>query len=400
MPELPQPFFGAIVNGVDVYPSDETEYSIESDYTVPTDGWFFKVYRDQLSKRPSLREAFMPLMPVELSIDGKTQVLGRIDSVEGDGTGALVVHGRDYLADLTQGNADPKTKFKKGDTLGDALLRVFAPFGVTSIEESGFAATRNLLTGTTPKSKPPRDFRASKLDEYKIGFGQGAFEVGNRIAARHGFTLQPAPTRGSIALAEPDYEQPVSYVLRRDDSGNVLRGKAMRDWSEVPTSVTVVSKAKGKRGAKTGEVTIPAIGPGSPNRLHEVDEVQRILKAIEVQSQEYTDLPEFAPAVAPGGYFRPLYHEDKEARNDEQVMRVAKRLLADRLRRTLLYECTVLGHVNAETGALYSVDTIAHIIDPIEQVNEPLWVISRTLRNDGRGAVTDLRLIRPHTWVL
>ena len=181
----------------------------------------------------------------------------------------------------------------------------------------------------------------------------------------------------------------------------VVNARARRNWSNVPTQVTVVSKAKGKRGAQTGRVTIPAFGDGAPNKLASVPEVQRILAAVTSAPKfEVEDLPELGVIGGALTVLRPLYHQDKEARNDEQIERVARRILADKLRDTLTYECTVVGHKDPKTGARYAPDTMWNVIDPIEGVEEQLWILGRTFRNDGQGAMTDLRMIRPYTWVL
>lgn len=401
MPELLRETFSVIVNGENSYPPNVIKYSIDSDYTIPTDAWHFEVFLAEPSSR--LRQTFLPLLPVDLFINSRLQVRGRIDRIDTGEGGSLIVSGRDYIADITCPNADPRIKFKKDDTLGDSILRVLAPFGITSIEDNGFSATRKILTGTTPNGKPPRDFRAAKLDEFKIGYGQGAFEVCNRLAARHGFTLQPATGRDKIALAEPDYDQaPIGKLTRGPNGGNVLQGKASRDWSKVPTTVTVTGKARGKRGASTGDKTFQAIGGNAPNRLADIAEVKAILKAVEVQSPELSDLPpEYGPVGTKAGfYFRPVYHQDKEAKNDEQVERVAKRILADMVRDTLTYQCTLRGHHDTVTGATYAVDTILQVEDEVERVSEPLWVMSCRRYNEGQGPFTDLQLIRPYTWVL
>jgi prophage tail gpP-like protein len=72
-----------------------------------------------------------------------------------------------------------------------------------------------------------------------------------------------------------------------------------------------------------------------------------------------------------------------------------RRAISDRAKDTLVYTCTMPGHRDRQTGAVYAIDTLVDVNDDIREVHEPLWVIGRKFRySASEGAVTDLTMIR------
>ncbi len=411
MAELREPTFTVEIEGFRRFGNNQEfgtnikSYNIDSSYFVATDGWSFTVHDED--EPALLRRVFKPLQPVKIYIDDALQVVGRIDKTEGTGDGsALMVSGRDYIADLVDGSADPAVRFKKGVDIGDAILQVTRVFGVVSIF-AGFSLTRDLLTGKQPFVGEARDFKEAKHDEFKVSYNQGAWQVIEKIAARHGFTIQPTQDRSSIALAEPQYGQPALYTLHRTIDGlntNVLTGKATRDYSKVP-SFTIAQGRGGRGGGKISglNVFLPSFGEDAPTVLGRIDEVQRI-----VFSEDFRRplmvldrlKPGFELPPNAGLLYRPMYYQDTDSRNRDQLERGARRMIAERMRDTLTYRCTVRGHSDPQSGAIYAQDTIANIKDEIEDVDEVLWLQERTLRNDGSGPETDLVFIRPDSYLL
>lgn len=394
----------------EIFRGQVTAYEIDSDFLVATDGWSITVYDD--TDPSSLRRTFRPLRGIRLYIDGNLQLVGRIDSTRGVAdSSALTVSGRDYLADACDGGADPALKFLKGVDIGDAILSVLRPFGITTIASGGFALTRNILTGRRPYfGAPARDYRAAKIDDFKATAGVGAFELANRIAAHHGFMLQPVPTDPTaIALCEPEFRQAALYRLERYTdglSGNVLTSSASRDYARCPT-VTVATGgavAGGSAVAKTRSEIPTFSSSKSPGNLASNAEVQRIITGpnniVDVVEHRRGKKPDTTVYGSTRPRYCPMYFEDKDARNIEQLERAARRMIAERTRETLVYSCTVRGHTDPASGATWSVDTIADVRDAVEDVAETLWIQARKIANDGSGATTQLKLIRPGSYVL
>lgn len=384
--------------------ADVLSYDIDSSYLTPTDAWSCVIYWGE-DRAAELRRKFRPLSPVRVYIDGQCQVIGRIDKIEGTGNSgaALQISGRDYLADIVDGGVDPTIRFTKGMDLGQAILKVVEPFGIKTIFNGGFNFTRNILTGKKPfGGAPAKDFKAAKLEEFKPSDGQGAFECANRIAARHGFTLQPAGTRDSVVLAAPEYRQQPLYPLRRP--GNVIRASCSRDYSDVP-AITIARGRGGEAGAKVGSMyrEVPTYGVEAPTEIGRNAEVKEIVFGNAAGTAPRVFLARNKPGaggIAPGVLYRPLYYKDEDSRNQAQLDAGVRRMICERLRKTLEYTCTLRGHVDIKSGALYAIDTIADVLDGVEDVNEHLWVESRRFANDGGGPITELKLIRPDSFVI
>lgn len=371
-------------------------YEIDSDYLTPTDGWSFTVYSE--SEPAELRRKWAPLQLVKLYLNGNLQVAGRIDGNEGSGSdGALSVFGRDYLAGAVGGGVDPTLAFRKGIGLGDAILDILRPWGITTVYDAGGNLTRNLLTGKQPFSgAPPRDFKSAKTDEFKASEGQGAFELAERLAARHGFTLQPAGgERSRVVLGEPEYRQaPLYRIERGTGSKNVETASARRDYSNVPT----VTIAKG-RGAGEGAKGVAAIKSQFPTFLQPIGDNTEVQRITAGRTQDTRLDPKKSPGD-PRKLYAPLYYQDADSRNVDQLERGVRRMVAERLRDTLTYTCTLRGHSDPDTGAVYAVDTMAEVTDTVDDVEETLWVMSCKRYNRGQGPRTDLVLIRPESFAL
>lgn len=397
------------------------QYRISADYLTPSDEFEFTVYDpDPIS----LRRKFQPLQRVKLYVNGQLQLIGRIDGTEGTGesSAALRVYGRDFLGELVDGSADPSVRFKDGTNLGDAILDIVRPFGIETLVGS-FNLTRNLLTGKSifTGGQSPKDFKAATLPDFKVSEGQGAYDAADKIAARHGFTIQSGGNRATLAIVEPLFGLDPTYRLNKP--GNVLRATTKRDYADIPTVTIVTGRTKkqklsvsekltetwkveatGEAGAKVPDhklvpimLEVPSFGEGAPNEIGRFAEVKRIT-GIEENIPEIfdarVDWKTGAPPSPHGILYRPLYYQDKDSQTPEQVARGLRRELARRLKSTLVYNCTVRGHRDPDSGAIWSVDTVATVKDEIEDVAENLWILSRTLYNDGAGPKTDLQLIR------
>lgn len=394
-------------------------YRLTSNYLTPADEWEFVAY--DYEDPASLRRKFRPFMRLKLYIDGVLQILGRIDETEGTGGSgsALSIRGRDYMGELVDGGADPSIRFTEKQDLGDALLTLFRPFGIRTLVGS-WNLTRNLLTGRIPYvGEPTRSFTTAKLEDFKIAPNEGTFEAADKIVSRHGFTIQQGGQRDTVAIVEPQFGQEPRLNLSRP--GNILEGKARRNYAEVPTVTIATGRVKkskktkgadlfgrtaqvGADGAVASEQLLPALvqfpsfGELAPNEIGKLDEVKRIaLEPVSLLRQARVDWKAKTMPFEPEDdvVYRPMFYEDKNSRTDEQMDRAVRRELSRRMKDVLSYKCTMRGHRDAESGAIYTVDTMAVVHDEVDDVNETMWILERTLYNDGSGPKTDLTLILP-----
>lgn len=386
------------------------EYSLTSNWLTPADGFEFVVYDN--TDPVGLRRKFAPWRRVNLYVDGELQLLGRIDETEGSGESgsALRVRGRDYIGDLVDSGADPSMLFTAGQDLGDALLMLLKPFGIRTLVGS-WNLTRNLLSGKQPfVGEPTGTFVEAKLSEFKIEDNMGVWEVLDKIVSRHGFTGQQAGKRDSLCIVPPQYGQdPVAEFHR---PGNVLRATCRRSWQDIPTVTIATGRGGGKHGTKTTNNAkysagtaadplsgqFPSFGELAVNPIGQYDEVQRIVDPERGADEVFTRRANWKKVQFEAEdhvIYRPLFYSDKKSKTDKQIEHGVKRELSRRMKDALVYECTVLGHRDPKSGAIYTVDTMATVVDEVEDVNERLWCVERTLSNDGRtGTKTSMKWIR------
>lgn len=371
--------------------SNVIEWEIDSAYLVSTDGFSFRLLEEDRSLLRGLE-----MQPVELVVEGATQLLGRIDASErGDTALTARFEGRDYIADLVECNADPSLKFTAEQTLGECLLVAAQACGIGKIVDDEDSAVLDLKLGkprqTKRRSKSKRP-SAQKVEDYKPRPGEGIYELLNRLVARYGVTIQPDSDRTVLVLDRPDYTQePVATLFRTDDTtnaqaNNVIRGIARRDYSMFPTYALFTGTA-----GKSGKANEPLRFEFDTASIPYNSEVADIITA----AVEGTRKRPAVDTTAPGYLYRLLYHRDEEARSEEQVQLAALRAVGERTKDALVYTATVKGHADPRTGCLYTMNTMVMVDDAIADVHEPMWVARRTLRYGRDGATTELHCWRP-----
>lgn len=381
------------------YRTDEiVRYSLTSNYLTPTDSFEFTVY-DKDDPR-ALRRLWQPLQRVTLYIDGVQQLQGRIDETQGNDDGSLTVKGLDHRADIVAGGADPSITFKANQDLGDALLMLFRPYGIRTLSADSDLA-RNLLTGKNPyKGGPDKAFKEARLTDFKIEENTGTWEVADEIVSRHGFTIQAVGLRSWLAVVKPNYKQAPLYRFAKPI--NLLSGSvATRNYSNVPTVTIATGWAAGNQpGLQINPMVgqYPTFGELALNPIGKNAEVERIASSEnggdELQSKR-VDWRKVQSEAEDFVLYRPLFFKDKKSRTIQQMERVIRKDLSRRLKDTMVYSAELFGHRDPASGAVYAVDTMCHVTDENEDVDEDLWVLEREFSNDGSGPRTKLQLIRP-----
>lgn len=396
-------------------------YRIDSSYTTSTDGFQFTLLdfeRDLVDE--------LELQPVELLIDGKSTLVGRIEVTERRDDSSVVCSGRDYLSELVTCSADPTLKLKEEQTLLDALLYACGPIGITGVVGEEDVGLRNIRTGVNIRGgRPDQSFKEAKLADYKVNPGETLWDFCNRLCARHGCTMQPGTQRTQLVLSEPNYlQEPTCTLVRKlkpapGAHNTITSATCRRDYSSWPTHLMTVGKF-GSGGlpkeTETAEIGwLASTGQKFEMLLKGADDdtggntaaSQETVKSLDLHTSTSFDLihpGRIKPMDPPrAGYrlYRLLYHRDTDSKNMAQLARVAMRLMAERLKDTLRYECTVRGHADPQTGALYSENTIAMVEDEATGVSEKLWVESRTFEQAENGAAsTALVLWRPFTFIV
>ncbi len=369
-------------------------WEIDSDYLTPTDGFSFTTYSSDVSLIEDLE-----MQPVRLSVSGADQLIGRIDKstvgIDSEGS-AIRYDGRDYIADFIEDNIDPGLTFKEGLNLGELVRQCFAPHGVTTVSSETDVLSRNVRTGKSTGAPPIPNFETLKVNDLKPEAGTGAYEFVHGIVARFGCTVQPSLRRDTVLLSKPNYNQPVSYRLtRRKAQGaknNIVSATRTRDFSRVPSFVffTGSQARSGEQStALSRQIDVPpSVRVVSPS-------LGDVLESAMWRGR-YSDRISRGQRRETARLYRSLNHRDSKAKSTEQLESAMFRAFYERLRESFSYEVTVQGHVSADTGAVWTVDTLVEVHDEVARVFETLWVARRKLSFDETsGATTTLTCWQP-----
>jgi prophage tail gpP-like protein len=348
-------------------------YSIDTSYLTSTDEFEIEVFDTDPA-----RLRWLALEPVELLIHGEVALVGRIEQIERGG-GSVKLRGRDYFADIVQGELDPSVKITESQTFQETILYCAGPSGINSVVD---------FTGAGAASLQPK--------ERKPDPGQGIFDFLNQIAARLGCTLQPTANRGEVALDAPDFAQsPSGTLLRSDDpivqiSNNVMEPTtSTEDYTRLPT-----------HGLSSGKVAVAGENASSVQSSYNLQDVlggisDAMLNNLSGKVDGNRRKPD-AGAGDPLVLYRLLYvKDDKLSRTTEQIDHAIVRSVSERLKDTLVYSPTISGHRDETTKKVWSVNTVLDVQDSVCDIEERLWVCGRRFDySRSSGSTTALKLWR------
>ena len=373
-------------------------YTIESDYTKSTDA-----FQIEVASTVPVKLWGLEIQPITISINGNPVITGRIDqSVITDNISAMY-SGRDYMADLVECGVDPSLKLSPGLTIRDAIVLAAGPVGITSVASADEVALINIRSGASLGNAPRPRAMEEKLENNKPDPGKGIYAYLQQICVRLGCTMQPNPTdRTMVVVSEPDYIQSAAYTVQRSLSpdasakNNIITASANRNLSRFPTHCLVTAKAKPAKKNKFGK----PIGKSKPAAFVSDDFNATVFKDqadVEALTMRGRIKPG-EPGATDGKLYRLFYMKDDKAKNQTQLENKQLRLLADRLKETLLYTVEVMGHDSLE-NIMYAPNTIVNVQDELTQVFEELWVAGVTYKyQEGKGATTELRCWRKGTY--
>ena len=401
-------------------------YSIQTSFLTSCDAFDATLWDPD---RKNLRN--LPLQPVSLFLHGHKQLIGRIDKVRRgkDGT-AVSIQGRDYIADLVESHIDPALKLKKDMAVGAAIELATRPNHILNVVADEDVRLRNIRTGVPVGGGVARaDFKEAKLEDYKAQDGEGLYAFCNRLAARQGVTVQPGADRDQVVLAAPNYDQRPSYKLfcyedpGKGSANTIEDAIAEEDYSKFPTfslfmgkkggagkarshmsaSAAIVAQIKGAKDALANifghkAAVKAAVGTGKPAKPLELSIGATLPDSgLLLHKGRIKPTDEIEASMS---LYRLLCRRDEDAKNEAQLVHVMTRAIAERIKDTLLYECTVFGHRDRESGAVYSVDTLVEIYDEVREVFETLWIeaVNHTY-SDGPGKVSQLTCRRIDSYI-
>lgn len=339
-----------------------SDYSINSDFLTPTDGWTFTF--SNLTEWERVRKLVRPDCKVQILVDGALQLTGWIDQVDASITSrdglSIGVQGRDVLAALCDANVHPDSAIKKKTLvqLVEGLLKFHYPIDAIPTLFTDNNSNREVLTGVKGyfKGKSRKKIQ-TEIDYCKPQVNEGAFEFAARNLRRFGMWMW-ASSDGNVVVSGPDYDQSPAYrIIHREGEKKVTVERARYTWStqQAPSFVVVRSKSTSKEFERSAVQGVVA------------DESRKL--------------------------FIPRYIVHDQATDDAQAQAFAEQELTEATKNAKVYHCMLRGHRDLDSGAIYAIDTVVHIEDDYLGVYEDMYVKERTFHKGLQGTFTELKCV-------
>ena len=343
----------------------------------PGDGTYDDQVRDALNRIQPGAQVEVLVRPAQRN--GKwpeaiPQYIGTIDSVDvattRDGGTMFSVTGRDHMSAVVDSDVLPSIQLK--DVTLDEVIRklLTEPFAG---QQAGFYkagsviidndANRKLLTGVPVKvrKKPKKSLQELQIDSAKAKAGETVYQYLERHCRRFGLMIW-GTADGKVVIGQPDYEQEPSYHLHCSRK-NPERSNMTPQW---------------KRSFKSRASEIHVFGE---SRSHD-------FTSSKIHAVVYDE------ELRQAGLFRPLTIHDNQARTQDHAEQRARLELSKRLMDANRISAVVQDHVDPETGAVWTIDTIATVTwDDAGLMEAPRHIVKRTFtRSREGGTMTRLEL--------
>jgi prophage tail gpP-like protein len=384
--------------------SNWISYRFNSDFLTPSDAFSFTVADEKVDD--ATKAALLPGAPVQLVYNGKIQASGYIDSIARSASRESgiewTIDGRDVLGQAVDACADPTIVFQSTATLLDVLTTVLGPFGFPD-PVANYAtdnqANRNVITGavrgvpTSKKGKPLKSFLSHQLKPHDA---EGAYQFCARLMQRQALWLWPSADGKTLVVGTPDFDQAPIFLLQRsaaNPANNVLAGTVKYDLTEQPTAIVADGFSGGGEfgHGRLRSVLINATCI-NPNQAYytALGQKFRDAKLLTPRHAFYTQMsPPFA---------RTIFRHDDESKTQDELDAFVYREMAKCMRHSLTAHYTVEGHAQTDASGNavpWAVDCVVDVHDDVGNVQEPMWILSRTFnKSRNGGTTTDLELVR------
>jgi hypothetical protein len=286
-----------------------------------------------------------------------------------------------------EGAVDPDYSIgnKQDQSIEFVILDVLGPYGFTKITTDARAHV-NALTGVPLQGGkgPPYAVGDLKMRNATAHDGETAYQFVSRVITRLGVVLRILQD-DTLQVGAPNYDGDIAYTLVSTSTPGTY-ADADRFYGPVK-----IHETNAGQYAQAAVVGLRHLSAGDPD----VARPKATVKASDVLPALGSGpvIParcQYRSAVAP---FKPLSYKDKSSRDANQAKNAAIFELSMRAKDAYVVEGPVDGWVS-RTGRVWSVDTMVRVVAEAEGLDDPMYVLERTLHmNADQGQWTSLKLI-------
>ena len=281
-----------------------------------------------------------------------------------------------------EGSVDPKLSFKAQTDapVSDILLKAFGPYGFGSFTGDEAASVSALTGRRIGNGRPAVKIDALKADQACAQEGETVADFTKRIVTRLGTALRMSAT-GTLMLSAPDYDQDPSFTIVQSSDPRVGGDRFIDDIEIEDTNENQFSECRVR---------------GNPN--DKAGTTQTSAPDVTVTSNFlFPNRPAYKSTAAS---YKPLIIKDKNARDRDRALSVAKLAMGKRAQNAFVISGEVDGFVST-TGRVWTAGTLGNVrIDAIG-FREPMLMLERHFsQNPSSGQRCRVRLIPLHALVL
>lgn len=326
---------------------------------------------------------------VRLAINGALQGRFLIQDAERDYSAAggrqIKVKAHTPLITPYEGAVDPDLSLQhlSDVSVAGVVAKVLAPYGLgqNGMVSTDARSTVNALTGAPLRGGQPPLFPIGslKMKNAIAHDGETAYAFLARIVTRLGACIRIG-FDDTILIGVPNYNQDEAYTVALTTSQGGTKGgyhggypAGFPDADRFVSDVRIHETNAGQF-AQVGVTGMRHIAAGDPSVARPNATMTAAQAGIPVRSQ-------YRSTSAP---FKPLSYKDKSSRDANQAQNVAIFELGMRAKDAYVVEGDVQGWISA-TNRIWTVDTVARVIVEPEGLDDPMWLMERTLHQDAAG---------------
>jgi prophage tail gpP-like protein len=333
-------------------------------------GGLLKAYRQTLRKGElvAVRVNDIPqFVGLIQTVDKSISDDGIVFTVNG-GTPLLTPHAGAAVEDPLDYSKELSFKSENADVaVVDILKRIFRPYFGADPVIIGDDGQHIDLTSGKKRTKKSKKLTIENLKQREAIAhpGETAYGLASRLLTKLGACLK-LRWDGTLIITRPDYEQEISYTVGQSTQENFPGDRFFGTVNVHDTNEGQFSEC---------------IVRGQADDNSEVTTASRPIGVV-LSSAINADRPPYR--AAPFAAYKPQIIKDKSSRDKARSESTAKLALGLAARSAFTVSGVVNGWVST-TGRIWTVGTLARVVVEMDEIDETMFLLSRTLIQDPNG---------------